>query len=83
MEHEDIGKELVSFYNTLLSKPQGDNLESISEITRHITILVTPEKNESLLMKITLEEVERDIMDMPIGNSPCLDGFTIYFCHAC
>jgi hypothetical protein len=83
MEHEDIGKELVSFYNTLLSKPQGDNLEAIGEITRHIPILVTPEKNESLLMKITLEEVERDIMDMPIGNSPCLDGFTTYFCHAC
>jgi hypothetical protein len=83
MEHEDIGKELVSFYNTLLSKPQGENLEAIGEITQHIPILVTPEKNESLLMKITLEEVERDIMDMPIGNSPCLDGFITYFCHAC
>jgi hypothetical protein len=81
--HEDLEKELVSYYQYPLSKPPCDISHSIEKITQHILANIAQEHNESLLRPIMIEEVDQVVHDTPKGKSHGPDGFTVDFFHYC
>jgi hypothetical protein len=54
---------------------------AIQSITSHIPKLIIVEHNVNLMCLISLSEVESEIMNMALGKSPSLDGFTSDFFH--
>lgn len=58
-------------------------MEACEEITQAIPQLITPAQNASLLRKISMEEVEEAVHDMPNDKAPGPDGFTINFYKSC
>lgn len=48
---------------------------------QHIPVLVTQEQNAALLRLITIEEVDQEIKEMPVGKSSGPYGFTTTFFH--
>jgi predicted metal-dependent RNase len=61
---EDIEKELVNHFKTLLTEPDQDRTEVIQEISRHIPKLITPDQNRILMGLASMKEVERIVMEM-------------------
>jgi hypothetical protein len=47
--HEDIEKELITYYRKLLSEPPKDCTQAIDIITQHSMESVTREQNDALL----------------------------------
>ena len=75
-QHEDVEKEFISYYQTLLTKPPIDRSQAIDSILRNIPKEVTKEKNEALMRPITQEEVDQSLKDTQLEKSPGPDGFT-------
>jgi hypothetical protein len=73
---EDIEKELLNYFQDLLSEPVINRHEAISKITEAIPRLVPPEQSQSLMRPTSLEEVEVIVKSMAPGKSPGPDGFT-------
>jgi hypothetical protein len=82
-QHEDMEKEFLSYYQTLLTEPPTDRSQAIDSILRNIPKEVTKEKNEALMRPITQEEVHQSIMATQLGKDPGPDGFTSDFFHYC
>jgi hypothetical protein len=77
--HKDIEKELVSYYEDLLTEENHSREEAIQLVTNQIPCLVTEHHNASLMHPITLQEVDIAVSQMKEGTTPGPDGFTINF----
>jgi exonuclease III len=82
-QHEDMEKELLTYYQTLLTEPPTDRSQAIESILKNIPKEVTKEKNEALMRPITQEEVDQSLKDTQLGKAPGPDGFTSDFFHYC
>jgi hypothetical protein len=82
-QHEDMEKELLSYYQTLLTEPPTDRSQAIDSILRNIPKEVTKEKNEALMRPITQEEVDQSLKATQLGKALGPDGFTSDFFHYC
>jgi hypothetical protein len=74
-------RELLSYYQTLLTEPPTDRSQAIDSILRNIPKEVTKEKNEALMRPITQEEVDQSLKATPLGKAPGPDDFTSDFFH--
>jgi hypothetical protein len=45
--------------------------------------MINENHNEALMRPVAMEDVEQVIWEMPKGNSPGPDGFTVEFYQAC
>jgi len=82
-QHADMEKELLSYYQNLLTKPSADCSRAIDSILKNIPKEVTKEKNEALMRPITQEEVDQSLKATPLGKSPGPNDFTSDFFHYC
>ena len=57
--------------------------ENWQQITNNIPRIVTTKQNDHFIQEITPKEVEKEIMDMPTGKYPRLDGFMTDFYQVC
>jgi hypothetical protein len=64
-KQEDIEKNLINYYNNLLSDPYLERREASILIKRVIPTLVSKEHNINLMKRVTLVEVEETIKAMP------------------
>jgi hypothetical protein len=55
----------------------------IRKKTQRIPTLIIAEQNETLLKRISIEEVDQAIKEILAGKSPRPDGFTTDFLHHC
>jgi hypothetical protein len=76
-------KELLSYYQTLLTEPPTDHLQAIKSILGNIPKEVTKEQNEAFTRPITEKEVDQSLKDTQLGKAPRQDGFTSDFFHYC
>jgi hypothetical protein len=77
-----IEKELVSYYEDLLTEENHSREEAIQLVTNQIHYLVTEHHNASLMHPITLQEVDIAFIQMKEGTTTSPDGFTIdFFTH--
>lgn len=77
--HEEMVEELNQYSSTLLIEPRNDQARDIQKITHNIPEILTKEHNKMLVRKVSLQEVEEVVMNMPTGKVPFPDGFTIEF----
>jgi len=80
---QDIQLELLQYYRSLMQEPHPNRKEAIRKITEHIQKILNEDHNEALMRKITMEEVEQAIWEMPKGKSASPDGFIMDFYQAC
>jgi hypothetical protein len=69
-------RELLSYYQTLLTEPLVDRSQAIKSILKNIPKEVTKDKSEALMRRITQEEVDESLKVTPLGKAPGPDGFT-------
>ena len=74
---------MIQYFQTLLTEPQQDKSEAINKTTCNIPKFVSPKHNYALLRPTTLEEIKREIMDIPKGKSLRPNGITTDFFQAC
>jgi exonuclease III len=82
-QHADVEKELLTYYQSLLTEPPTDRSQAITSILKHIPKEVTKEQNETLMRPITQEEVDQSLKATPLGKAPGPDDFTSDFFHYC
>jgi len=80
-KHEDLKYEMVSYFKTLLTKPEPRRDAVIHKITQRIPSLVTLKQNNMLMCLVKRTEVEEVIKKMEEGN--VLEGFTTNLFHYC
>ena len=76
-ERADLERELLGFYQTMLTKPNVSKYESIQQVLTHVPSLINEDHNDSLMKPISMHEVETTIKQMVEGKAPGLDDFTI------
>lgn len=81
--HNDISTLLTSHFKKIAQESQEDRSEAREEIIQAIPQIITPAQNASSLRKVSMEEVEEAVKDMPNDKAPGPDGFTINFYKAC
>ncbi|XP_059066322.1 uncharacterized protein LOC131857643 [Cryptomeria japonica] len=76
---DDINKEAVEFFLTLLSKDNDPKLEKQQEGLNVIPELITDAQNQSLMKPIQFEEVRKAVFSMEGDKAPGPDGFSTFF----
>jgi hypothetical protein len=80
--HQEIENTLVNHFQGIAQEPNQDRFEAIQRIIQHIPKLVTEEKNVVLSRSISKEEIDQMVQEMPNGNAPGPNGFTVEFFKA-
>eukprot|EP00253_Pinus_taeda_P006750 PITA_06750 len=81
--HNEISALLSDHFKSIAQEPHINRKEAIKELTEAIPKIITADQNWSLCRKISLEETEETIKNMPNDKAPGPDGFTINFYKAC
>lgn len=77
--NKEISTLLTSHFKQIAKEIEEDRTATIGEITQAIPKSITSEQNDTLLRKVSLEEVDEAIKSMPNDKAPGPDGFTINF----
>ncbi|XP_059073688.1 uncharacterized protein LOC131874365 [Cryptomeria japonica] len=76
---EDINKEVVDLFLSLLSKDNESNVEQQQEGLNVIPKLITATQNQALMKPIQVEEVRNAVFSMEGDKAPRSDGFPTFF----
>lgn len=80
--HEEMEQQFKGYFQDILKDPLGSRTLAIQSITQHIPKIITDDHKKTLLLPMSMQEVEDVIAQLKDGKGLGPDGFTTNFFHA-